>query len=197
MMIDSTSQETSSDDEQDNDILLDAGPNGDLFSEDDIMEFRSLMKDVVLPSGISRLPPNLGEEKHGRLSAAQWYSLFVYIIPLAIFDLFVQEPVNLHKESNPCRLLYNTGYLIQFTHIVSSRSILESHIHRFEVNYEHYSKSMSDLFPKAKIQPNHHFLLHIPEQMRTWGSLLSISEFAGKRLIGSLQKINTNHQIGL
>jgi hypothetical protein len=55
---------------------------------------------------------------------------------------------------------------------------------------------MSELFPEAKVQPNHHFSLHIPKQLRTWGPLISISEFAGERLIGSLQKILTNHQIG-
>ncbi|KAH9469452.1 hypothetical protein MJO29_003640 [Puccinia striiformis f. sp. tritici] len=105
MLLDLPSEDDSSDSDEDNNILLDAGPNGNFFSEDDIERFWSSMKDIVLPSGISRLPPNLGEEKHGRLSAAQWYSLFAYVVPLVISNLFIDEPGNLPKASNQFQLL--------------------------------------------------------------------------------------------
>jgi hypothetical protein len=110
MLLGSPSDKEDSDDDEDNNILLDAGPNGKFFTQDDIERFQNSMKTIVLPSGISRLPPNLGEEKHGQLSAAQWYSLFVYIIPLLIFNLFVEDPGNLPKDSNRSQLLFNTGY---------------------------------------------------------------------------------------
>ncbi|KNZ52908.1 hypothetical protein VP01_33g1 [Puccinia sorghi] len=52
------------------------------FSEDKIKKFCSNMKDVILPSGLWKLPPNLGEDKTGQLSAALWYTLFAYMVPL-------------------------------------------------------------------------------------------------------------------
>lgn len=58
--------------------------------------------------------------------------------------------------------------------------------------YQVYSESSLDLFQSAKVLPNHHYALHIPEQLQQWGPLLGISEFHGKRLNGVLQRCKTN-----
>ncbi|KNZ58362.1 hypothetical protein VP01_1945g4 [Puccinia sorghi] len=105
MELDSIPEDSDGTDNEEDNILLDAGPIGSFFSEDDIEPFCSSMKDVILPSGLSRLPPNLGKEKHGRLSAAQWYTLFAYVVPSVIFDLYVNEPSKLAKESNHFKFL--------------------------------------------------------------------------------------------
>ncbi|MBW0509303.1 hypothetical protein O181_049018 [Austropuccinia psidii MF-1] len=43
-----------------------------------------------------------------------------------------------------------------------------------------------------QILPNHHYALHIPEQLMWWGPLIGVLEFPGERLIGFLQKLKTN-----
>ncbi|KNZ51031.1 hypothetical protein VP01_4125g3, partial [Puccinia sorghi] len=155
------------------------------------------MKDVVLPSGFSKLPPNFGKEKHGQLSAAQWYTLFAYVVPLVIFDLFVNEPSKLSKESNNFQFLYNTAYLVQCTHIVCSCNLSKRCIKSFKINYKHYSLSIRDLFPEAKVVPNHHFSLHIPEQLRKWGPLrdLQVSRGASYWLLTTNTHKPSNHYV--
>jgi hypothetical protein len=64
------------------------------------------------------------------------------------------------------------------------------------MHYKKYSDSVGGLFKGVKVQPNHHFSLHIPQQMNSWGPLSGVAEFPGERLIGFLQKINTNNKIG-
>ncbi|KAI7967761.1 hypothetical protein MJO29_001038 [Puccinia striiformis f. sp. tritici] len=79
-----------SDDDDDDifeDILLNGGLQGGFFSQDDIKRFRAGMKHVVSPPGVPHLPHNLGEPKHGKLSASQWHALFVFIIPIVLLDI--------------------------------------------------------------------------------------------------------------
>ncbi|EGG01463.1 uncharacterized protein MELLADRAFT_111001 [Melampsora larici-populina 98AG31] len=88
------------DDDEENDVELNAGLKGGLLSLSDIHLFQKRLKDVVLPSGITCLPLNLGETKHGKLKAAQLHSLFAYVIPLIILELYVTDVEDLPADSN-------------------------------------------------------------------------------------------------
>ncbi|KNZ46869.1 hypothetical protein VP01_6889g1 [Puccinia sorghi] len=153
------------------------------------------MTGVVLPPGLPRLPANLGEERHGKLKAAQWYCLFAYVIPLVVFDLYLSDIRDISINSNRGKFFMNTAYLMQCTHILFARQITGAQINRFQSNYQKYCESVGKLFEGVKVQPNHHFSLHIPQQIRTWGPLVGVAEFAGERLIGFLQKLKTNNLI--
>lgn len=53
-----------------------------------------------------------------------------------------------------------------------------------------------EIFQNVTIRPNHHYALHIPNQIRQWGPLHAVAEFAGEKLIGVLQKIQRNTRLG-
>ncbi|KAG0139791.1 hypothetical protein CROQUDRAFT_54218 [Cronartium quercuum f. sp. fusiforme G11] len=86
--------------DSESDIELESGWDGGLFSKEDIIFFQKRLRDVVLPTGITRLPSNLGELNHGTLKASQWHSLFAYIIPLIVLELYVSNVDQLQRESN-------------------------------------------------------------------------------------------------
>ncbi|KAI7967762.1 hypothetical protein MJO29_001039 [Puccinia striiformis f. sp. tritici] len=46
------------------------------------------------------------------------------------------------------------------------------------MHYKKYSDTVGELFDDIKVQPNHHYSLHIPQQMTAWGPLAGVSEFA-------------------
>ncbi|KAA1123860.1 hypothetical protein PGTUg99_050062 [Puccinia graminis f. sp. tritici] len=198
MSLDETSENSrleDSSDESDTDLVLDGGPDGSFFSQNDIETFRRSMKEVILPHGLDKLPPNLGEESHGRLKASQWFTLFSYIIPLVIFDLYITEIGNIDSQPKLSNFLFNTGNLVSCTRIICSRKINDLHIKRFESHYRKYSDTVGELFKGVKVQPNHHYALHYTTQLRRWGPVVCLSEFPGERLIGFLQKIKTNNLI--
>ncbi|KNZ58376.1 hypothetical protein VP01_1940g2 [Puccinia sorghi] len=145
-----------------------------VFCKGDSTQFRQAMINVVLPSVLAKRPTNLGEERHGKLKTVQWYTLFAYIIPL-----------------NQAKFIMNTAYLMQCTHILFARKITGAQINCFERNYKMYNDLVASLFPKVKVQPNHHFPAH-PQSNHSWGPLLRVAEFYGEHLIGFLQNINTN-----
>ncbi|KAG0139064.1 hypothetical protein CROQUDRAFT_102252 [Cronartium quercuum f. sp. fusiforme G11] len=109
------------------------------------------MKDVVLLTGIPKLPPNLGEAKQGSLKAAQWH--------------------------------------IQCTNIVCAKKVSEYEALMFEKTYCQYHKTSQQIFKDLVILPNHHYAMHIPDQIRQWGPLASVAEFAGERLIAQMDNM--------
>ncbi|KAG0138918.1 hypothetical protein CROQUDRAFT_55502, partial [Cronartium quercuum f. sp. fusiforme G11] len=58
-----------------------------------------------------------------------------------------------------------------------------------------YHETSRRIFQKPKIKLNHHYSLHILNQIRFWGPLNSITKFSDERLIGVLQKIKTNSHL--
>ncbi|EGG10472.1 uncharacterized protein MELLADRAFT_103067 [Melampsora larici-populina 98AG31] len=83
------------------DVDLEGGWDGGLLSKEDIMFFRKRLQDVVLPTGIPGMPSNLGDAKAGSLKASQWHSLFAFIIPLIIVELYVADDVEeLKNDTN-------------------------------------------------------------------------------------------------
>ncbi|EGG06996.1 uncharacterized protein MELLADRAFT_106235 [Melampsora larici-populina 98AG31] len=113
---DESDEEDEVDDEE-----LESGWNGGLFTEDNIKFFRNRMQDAVLPSGITRLPSNLGKSKHGKLKAAQWHSLFAYVIPLIVLEVFVTDVENIPVDSNRGKILLNISDLSEMDKTISRR----------------------------------------------------------------------------
>ncbi|KAG0140877.1 hypothetical protein CROQUDRAFT_99490 [Cronartium quercuum f. sp. fusiforme G11] len=177
-------------------IKLKTGWDSGLFLKEDIVFFRERLRDVVLPTSISRLPFNLGDSNHGTLKAAQWHSLFAYIILLIILKLYISNVDQLQRDSNRGQILLNIGCLCQCTNIVCAKKAGEYEAHQFENFYGRYHETSKRIFQKPTIKPNHHYALHIPNQIRFWGPLNSVAEFSGERLIGVLQKIKTNSHLG-
>lgn len=141
------------------------------------------------------MPANLGEANHGSLKAAQWQSLFAYVIPLIIIELHVGNVDHLDKESNRGQILLNSGALCQCTNIVTAKKVGKYEAVQFENFYKKYHASSVRVFEKLSINPNHHYALHILEQIRRWGPLNQVAEYNGEQLIGVLQKINTNQKL--
>ncbi|KNZ57805.1 hypothetical protein VP01_2069g7 [Puccinia sorghi] len=152
---------------------------------------QSLSK-VVVPTGVSKLPKAFGYAKNGKVKASEWHNLFAIYLPLTFLDL-IFDLVDFEEQLHENQVLIdNTSSLVPCTNVVSLKTISEEDCECFERNYKLYSKTSRLCFPGLKVLPNHHFVLHIPAQLRWWGPLSAMSEFPGERLIGMLQKFKTN-----
>ncbi|KNZ58459.1 hypothetical protein VP01_1927g1 [Puccinia sorghi] len=110
---DNLSSESDEDEEQIEDIMLDGGLDGRFFSEGDVQRFCEHMKYVFLPPGVPHLPSNLGEAKHGKLSASQWLALWVFISPLVILEMYINQVRKIDVHSNLSKFLFNTAHPVQ------------------------------------------------------------------------------------
>lgn len=147
----------------------------------------------MVPATITRLPHGVGSAQSGRVKASEWHLLFAIYLPLTFLDL-VFESTNFDEQYNQHKSFINNFFsLIKCTNIVSSKNISEKNCQNFKEQYKQYSETSTICYSNIQTLPNHHFALHIPDQLRWWGPLTLISKFPGERLIGILQKFKTNY----
>ncbi|MBW0529826.1 hypothetical protein O181_069541 [Austropuccinia psidii MF-1] len=180
----------------DHDIRVDEGEKGGLFTREFRQLFRDKMKGMVLPEDLGSLPKDLGSPKHGKLKAMQWHTLWVYAIPLVILEMFVEDVEDIKEDSNRFAVLQNTSLLVRCTNLLTSMPLRLGTGRKFTKSYQKYQQSSKELFRNFKVQPNHHYALHVEEQMRLFGPLSGVAEYWGERLIGILQNLNTNERFG-
>lgn len=190
---DSDSGGSGSDSEDSNDLKNDQWEASCVFTRDEISRIRACLADVVVPSWIERPPINLGEKSHGKLKADQWFVLFSIFLPLIIPEIWSTQ--SSRKYAHHHALLNNFYDLVTCTNIVCAYSVTPESPDAYLDHYISYQKSSRTLFPNTGTRPNHHYAMHNADLMAFWGPLMRLSEFAGERHNGSLQKIKTNSHL--
>ncbi|POW15320.1 hypothetical protein PSTT_02183 [Puccinia striiformis] len=200
--IEEANWETDSEEEEDDDgwiadFDLKHGSSSTLFTEKEKLTIQESILQIKIPLGITPVPNDVGNASSGKLKASEWQSLYIYIIPLVIMDLLVLDVDNLPSNSTRDLILDNICCLVQCTlNIISSKHVTEENCAEFSKLYNCYNLLSSGIFNNKKVLQNHHYALHIPDQMLYWGPLNGIAEWGGERLIGVLQKVKTNGQKG-
>ncbi|POW19455.1 hypothetical protein PSHT_04651 [Puccinia striiformis] len=88
------------------------GTQATLFSEAEKKWIQKALEEVVVPSGTSSVPKDLGDVRHGKLKDDEWRSLFMYIIPLVVMDLLVLDVDNLKRLFNSKTVMPNHLYAL-------------------------------------------------------------------------------------
>jgi len=158
-----------------------------VFTTAELSVIHACLSDAIIPSWVERPPRNLEEKSHGKLKADHWFVLFSIFLPLILPEIW-QIPSN-----NRCRsLLDNFYHLVTCTNIVCAYSVTSDSADAYLDHYIKYRRSSHILFPKPGERPNHHYAMHNSDLMKFWGPLMPLSEFAGERHNGNLQKVETN-----
>ncbi|MBW0591405.1 hypothetical protein O181_131120 [Austropuccinia psidii MF-1] len=169
-----------------------------LFEREEEEHIKRAISDVKVPAGITKVPFAIGELKTGKLKASEWPSLFSLYLPLAIMDIpsVTFYGLGQNEGSKAKLLLDNLSSLTICTNILASRCVNEINCNEFIKEYKNYCQTSQKLFMDITIVPNHHYALHLADQMKWWDPLLAISEFPGERINRWLQKVSNNGLIG-
>ncbi|KAJ7243885.1 hypothetical protein B0H12DRAFT_1236244 [Mycena haematopus] len=161
------------------------------FSSSELGSIRACIRNVALPTWVGRPPTNLGEAKHGKLKAHEYLTLFSVIFPLIIPEFWWK------KGEKELALLQNFHHLVACTNIISSFSTSDAQADQFTAHYVKYRAALPLLFtsPKFHSVPNHHLAMHNAQLLKYWGPLAALSEFAGERMNGMLQRVKDNRRI--
>ncbi|MBW0502959.1 hypothetical protein O181_042674 [Austropuccinia psidii MF-1] len=92
--------------------------------------------------------------------------------------------------------MINLCALAQCTSMVTSKSLNKDYSLKFSQMYEVHQATSFELFENVKLNPNHHYTMHLPDHIDWWGPPMGVSEFGGERLVGILQNINNYHSNG-
>jgi hypothetical protein len=150
------------------------------------------------PEWQAHLPENFGSPEHGKLKADQWRTALEFDLPVSFIRI-----KHTQKSSGDITADERLQKLVDLTMDLAiaiawglSRRASAYHAERYMFYMKRYLIAVKELFPDYDLKPNHHYALHIPDILLGFGPLHGTWAFSTERLIGRLQKMNTNSKIG-
>lgn len=147
---------------------------------------------------------NFGEKAAGSVKAGEWHILSSLYLPIALIILWGDVNGSAPPEDDSeagylLKLLDHTMALFQATIVALRYSMSSRRANIYRKYHAQWVRGLSTVFPHAregKIKPNIHAAGHIYDFLLLFGPTMSWWCFPFERLIGALQKINTNNHIG-
>ena len=170
--------------------------NGQL-RPDELCQIRKDIAKTIRPGWQQGPPPNLGTKGHGKLKADQWRTCIEFDIPVSLVRLRASTRDVRQDEDREFEVVESTMLLATALRWATSHRTSRKHADEYMRNMRAYLASLLHLFPEMKLVPNHHNALYIGEMLLQFGPVHGWWMFPFERLIGLLQKINTNGKIGM
>lgn len=167
----------------------------------DRREMRQLRKDIAKtfrPTWQQPPPPNIGSKTHGKLKADQWRTCIEFDLPVSLVRLWsahATDPAAIVTDRR-MKVVESTMLLATAIRWATSHRTSQHHVDEYMRNMRAYLASLRELFPEVNLRPNHHNALYLGEMLLRMGPVRGWWMFPFERVIGLLQKINTNGKMG-
>lgn len=174
-------------------------PPSNPITKQNLTQIREDIHSTIRPDWQADLPVNFGSPEHGKLKADQWRTSLEFDIPVSLIRIkCMRKPSgNVADDERLQKLIDHTMDLVLAIAWGLSRRSSPHHAERYTFYMKRYLNGIKDLFPDYDLKPNHHYALHIPDILLAFGPLHGTWAFSMERLIGRLQKMNTNSKIGM
>jgi hypothetical protein len=163
-----------------------------------LVQIREDIGSTQRPDWQGHLPLNFGSPEHGKLKADQWRTALEFDIPVSLIRIKSQQRLTgrIDEDARLQKLVDHTLDLAMAIAWGLSRRTSSRHAERYTFYMLRYLAGIKELFPDYNLKPNHHYALHIPDILLAFGPLHGTWAFSIERLIGRLQKLNSNSKIG-
>ena len=165
----------------------------------EMTRMHTFISQTTRPSWHAPPPSNLGEAKHGKLKADQHRSCMKFDVPCAIAQIWLHDKQGSEDNERAQRQkkLVEATILLA-TAIQWATSYLTSPLHaaQYMKCMVEYLNILKGLYPNMAWRPNHHASLHIGSFLLLFGPMHGWWMFVFERVIGLLQKTNTNFKLG-
>ncbi|KAJ3831734.1 hypothetical protein F5878DRAFT_549166, partial [Lentinula raphanica] len=169
-----------------------------------LAHIQSVIRETLTPSWVNSVPKNFGEAKAGSLKADEWRTLSTLYLPIALTTLWgdndgLPPPVDESDAGYLLQALDRTMALFQATILACRYTMTNSRAQAYRKYMMTWTQNLRRLFPHVREgipRPNVHAAGHIYDFLLLFGPVLSWWCFPFERLIGVLQKINTNNHRG-
>lgn len=142
-------------------------------------------------------PAQLGEKGAGKLKADQWRSLIEFDLPISMLRLYFFDAQSGDEAHNRRRktMLQSTFNLAMAVRWGTSHRTSDGHVSKYMHYMKLYLTSVKDM--GFELKPNHHHALHLPDFLPRYGPVHGWWMYPFERVIGILQKMNTNNRLGM
>lgn len=148
------------------------------------------MQNTILPSWVGRVPRQVGNRKHRKLSADQRRVLATIHLPITLIPLWKD------RQGIFPKLLDNFMDLVVSVRLAFSHEVSRDLIEAYDSTYSRYLDSMCSLFPQATITPTQHAARHFGQFLEDFGPARDFNCFAFEQQNHLCQQVPTNHRAG-
>ncbi|KAG2752860.1 hypothetical protein P692DRAFT_201693907, partial [Suillus brevipes Sb2] len=172
--------------------------SAEALTDKEINDIQEMIGRVRRPSWHRGPPKNLGDAEHGKLKAEQWKSSIEFDLPMALMHLWGpgRAADGVEHASQREKLAHSTMLLATAIRWGTSHVTSTHHAQQYTTYMRAYLECIREIFPHHSWRPNHHAALHIREFLLRYGPMHGWWMFPFERIIGALQKTNTNYKIG-
>lgn len=165
-----------------------------------IRHIQYVIKNTCTPSWINSVPSNYGEASAGSIKADEWRILSTVYLPIALVTLWGYE-----NGSRPAKDYYfvevldHTMMLFQAVNIICRDTMNQERALKYRTYMQRWTEDLHRVHPhtkKQRMRVNVHAALHLYDFTTLFGPIMSWWSFPFERLIGTVQKINTNDLVG-
>jgi hypothetical protein len=172
----------------------------DKVTKQELKLLQKHIESIIRPPYRQAPPRDLGNPGHGKLKADQWKTCIEFDIPVSVAQLWSRETSppgqDLDVTARRDKVFQSIMHLAVAVRWGTSYRISEHHSQLFEENMVAYLRLLLELYPNIQFRPNHHTALHIGPLLTQFGPVHSWWMFPFERVIGILQKFNTNSKMG-
>lgn len=167
------------------------------ISQDDLKVIRDDIAATIRPRWHAAPPANIGHVSHGKLKADEWRSCFEFDIPVSLLRIETRRsaPENV-VDNYRAKLVHSTFQLAIAIRWATSHRTSAVHEEKYTKIMKSYLETLRDLRPTERFRPNHLNALLISKYLRLYGPVRCWWMFPFERVIGDLQRSNTNNKPG-
>lgn len=171
----------------------------DGVTAEELEQLREALRETTRPTWQRAPPMNFGSAAHGKLKADQWRSCMEFDVPVSLAQIWSYSDAEAlidEKKRRRRQVLASTILLATALRWGTSDVTSQIHSETFTQYTMTYLQILLHLYPSFKLRPNHHAALHIGFFLREFGPMRGWWMFPFERIIGILQKTNTNYKLG-
>lgn len=167
------------------------------ISQDDLKAIRDGIAATIRPRWHAAPPANIGHVSHGKLKADEWRSCFEFDIPVSLLHIETRRSaLGKQVDEYHAKLVHSTFLLAIAIRWATSHRTSPMHAEKYTTAMKSYLQTLRDLRPTERFRPNHLNALLISRYLRLYGPVRGWWMFPFERVIGDLQRSNTNNKPG-
>lgn len=163
-----------------------------------MQRIKHVISAATTPSWLNSVPHNFGDPAAGTIKADEWRSLSTIYLPIALISLWGADSVH-PSPARAARLrqvLDHTMLLVAVVILACKHTMTLQRSQNYLENLTQYLERLTEIHPDARHLPNHHMAMHLPHFFSLFGPGRCWWTFPFERIIGSIQRMLSNHKIG-
>ena len=152
-----------------------------------------IIHDMETPSWFTRVSRNFGKTSAGTINADEWCSLIIVYLPITLISLWRSSPQDQHGLT---KILDHTMDLVSAVYLAYAQTMMPTWAASYHCCIASYVGKLKEMYSTLRARPNHHATFHIYDYLLLFSSIHAWWTFPFEHLIGILQQLSTNHQLG-